>query len=652
MQATSEIPRSAARTYSDAVGSWLRSIQQNALGNISEARTLAEAASKRFAYVAQELTLERSGGEDPDPHPDAVIARYAIGDYINPESQEISTNDLEALNRHREHIGTLYQTAAKFHYEQHRAHIERPYAMFGWKEAGIKWALSEPADARAALALRYVETKEYAKADKLLGPFDSNMRPAMYGAHMILHAQAGIWDTLRDVAAIISTLYANERTLEVQRDHPDAFGHLQRLNTWYLATYFQALAHGSLGEFDSAEAIFKEVEKAESLPALTALAAFDHARMAQVQGNSEKAKHFLSESVRIHPTQRSKSAMSTGILPLRVTSKDLIARRSDRWDPETEPDPEITRRRQRKSEQAQMLELARLKLKEIVGMQSLKAEMEELSYAIAEEGVLRARGTAVKGSNFNVILSGHPGTGKTTITEYLALQFCAHGLVDHPEPKVLHRADLVAGFQGQSEEKTREALTKNIGRYILLDEAYAIAYKPDGNGAVDPFGVVALDTIVAMSEPLYQQNTVMAMAGYPAEMRGLLEINSGLGSRFPLRYEFPSYSNPELYEILVIRSKERGKNLDSDVQGLFTSDEFKILTRQVMPGTLFIDKMANARFMRDLIEAAGRVGSARRARSGCAPTEFTDAELAQITAEDVKTAFWRLVEPKKYLLNS
>lgn len=651
MQTSVQIPRVMIRQYADALDKWVESLRCNAAGEASRAREAATEAADRFDYIAQQLTV---GNGDGDPHPDAVIAQYAIREYMQPDAvAEISTGELEALNRNRNLIGTLYQHGAEFFSQRNGGQpVERPYATFGWKDTGTRWALNSPAEARAALALRYIETGDFAKADELLGRFDSNLCPGMDGAHMILLAQAGLWDTLIDVAGLVGTRYSHERTRSLLPGDPDALGHTMRLNTWYLATYFQALAYASLGEFGSAEPIFTEVERATSVPVLVSLSAFNHARMAKAQGRDNVASELLSESLRIHPTQRARAAMSTGILPLRVTSVDLISRRSDRWNPESEPDPELERRQLRESEQSRMLERAELKLREIVGMQTLKAEMQELAFNIAEVGVQRARGTLTSPSNFNSMLLGHPGTGKTTITEYLALVFCAHGLVDEPEPVVLFRADLVAGFQGQSAGKTREVLTENIGRYILIDEAYAIAQQPDNNGQIDPFGVEALDTIVAMSESLYQKNTVMALAGYPDKMRGLLEVNPGLGGRFPLRYEFASYSNEELYEILAIRAAEKGKVLDPDVRDLFVGDEFSILQREVTPGTLFADKLNNARFMRDLIELAGRIGSTRRGRSGRDVHSFTDAEIAQVTGEDVRAAFWRLVEPKRYLLSS
>lgn len=652
MQTSFQIPRVMVRQYADALEKWVESLRCNVAGEASRARETATEAADRFDYIAQQLTV--GDGEQVDPHPDAVIAQYAIREYMQPDAvAEISTGELEALNRNRNLIGTLYQHGVEFYAQRNGGQpVERPYATFGWKDTGTRWALNSPADARAALALRYIETGAFAKADELLGRFDSNLCPGMDGAHMILLAQAGLWDTLIDVAGLVGTRYSHERTRSLLPGDPDALGHTMRLNTWYLATYFQALAYASLGEFGSAEPIFTEVERGTSVPVLVSLSAFNHARMAKAQGRDNEASELLSESLRIHPTQRARAAMSTGIAPLRVTSVDLISKRGDRWDPQSEPDPELERKRLRVSEQGRMLEQAELKLQEIVGMEPLKAEMQELAFNIAEVGVQLARGTLTSPSNFNSMLLGHPGTGKTTITEYLALVFCAHGLVDEPEPVVLFRADLVAGFQGQSAEKTREVLTQNTGRYILIDEAYAIAQKPDSNGQIDPFGVEALDTIVAMSESLYKKNTVMALAGYPDKMRGLLEVNPGLGGRFPLRYEFASYSNQELYEILAIRAAERGKILDPDVRDLFDGDEFSILQREVTPGTLFADKLNNARFMRDLIELAGRIGSTRRGRSGRDVHSFTDAEIAQVTGEDVRAAFWRLVEPKRYLLSS
>lgn len=652
MQTEFPISRVMIRQYADALDKWVDSLKCNVVGDAARARALAAEAADRFDYIAQQLTVGNNGSADP--HPDAVIAQYAIREYMEPDiASEISTDQLEALNRNRNLIGTLYEEGAKFFSSRNGGQpVERPYATFGWKDTGTRWALTSPAEARAALALRYIETEDFAKASDLLGRFDSNLCPGLDGAHMILLAQAGLWDTLINVAGAVGTRYSNERTRSLQPGDPDTLGHAMRLNTWYLATYFQALAYASLGEFNTAEPIFTEVESATAMPVLVSLSAFNHARMAQAQGRDKEASELLSESLRIHPTQRARAAMSTGILPLRVTTADLIARRHDRWDPDTEPDPELERKQRRKSDQARMLEQAQLKLQEIIGMKALKAEMEELAFAAAEEGIQRSRGTGTKKSNFNMLLQGHPGTGKTTITEYLALVFCAHGLVDEPEPVLLFRADLVAGYQGQSANKTSKALTKHTGRFILIDEAYTLAYPPDGSGqGVDPFGMEALDTIVAKSEALYQQNTVMAMAGYINKMRGLLEMNPGLGGRFPLRYEFASYSNDQLYEIFAIRAFERGKTLDPDVEDLFTGTEFKILQREVEPGTLFADKLNNARLMRDLIETASRIGSARRGRSGRDVHSFTDIEIAQVTAEDVRAAFWRLVEPKRYLLS-
>ena len=93
-----------------------------------------------------------------------MIAQYAIREYMAPDAVgEISTDELEALNRNRNLIGTLYQHGAEFYSQRNGGQpVERPYATFGWKETGTRWALNSPAEARAALALRYIETGDFA----------------------------------------------------------------------------------------------------------------------------------------------------------------------------------------------------------------------------------------------------------------------------------------------------------------------------------------------------------------------------------------------------------------------------------------------------------------------------------------------------------
>src|SRR5690625_3810063 len=110
MQASVSIPRVLVRQYADASEEWVESLRCNAAGEASRAREAATEAADRFDYIAQQLTV---GGGEGDPHPDAVIAQYAIREYMTPDAAvEISTDELEALNRNRNLVGTLYQHGA------------------------------------------------------------------------------------------------------------------------------------------------------------------------------------------------------------------------------------------------------------------------------------------------------------------------------------------------------------------------------------------------------------------------------------------------------------------------------------------------------------------------------------------------------------
>ncbi len=80
-----------------------------------------------------------------------------------------------------------------------------------------------------------------------------------------------------------------------------------------------------------------------------------------------------------------------------------------------------------------------------------------------------------------------------------------------------------------------------LGGVLFIDEAYSLV-SADGR---DSFGHEALDTLIKMTED-HRGNLVVILAGYPNEMKRLLDSNPGVCSRFPNKLHFADYTLDEM----------------------------------------------------------------------------------------------------------
>ncbi len=182
----------------------------------------------------------------------------------------------------------------------------------------------------------------------------------------------------------------------------------------------------------------------------------------------------------------------------------------------------------------------------LIGLEGVKRSLRALAYRIQMENQRKEMDAAYTPNypKSHFIFTGNPGTGKTTVARLVGRLFRALGLLSQGHLVEVSRADLVAGYVGQTALKTAQKIKEARGGVLFIDEAYTLA-----RGGSQDFGQEAMDTLVKALEDESRHLVVIA-AGYPEEMHGFLKKNPGLASRFGDPILFADYSPSQLRELL------------------------------------------------------------------------------------------------------
>lgn len=260
----------------------------------------------------------------------------------------------------------------------------------------------------------------------------------------------------------------------------------------------------------------------------------------------------------------------------------------------------------------------------LIGLEGVKKQIRktiqfiEFNKEVSQYGV---NAQDIKLAASHTVLSGNPGTGKTTVARLLGKLYAAMGLLPSGHVVAVNREKLVAQYIGQTAPKTKEWIEQASGGILFIDEAYELSNK----GSND-FGPEAIAVILEEMENR-RGEFIVVIAGYSEEIKQFLETNPGLKSRFNQEFSLEDYSPEEMRQIAVKLYQEKERTVTPDALNLL----FQEFTNQWRKRDRFF---ANARSVRNLVELSLQQ---QAERCMAVPREqWNQTFLTTVTVEDIQ----------------
>ena len=264
-------------------------------------------------------------------------------------------------------------------------------------------------------------------------------------------------------------------------------------------------------------------------------------------------------------------------------------------------------------------------LDNFIGMDEVKQAVKEIAYSVQSSVQRAERGLGEQEKmSMHIILTGNPGTGKTTIARKLGEILAAIGYLDSGHVVEVDRAKMVSPYQGETPKVVDRLCDKAMGGILFVDEAYTLAPVSQA-GDRDVQGAQALEKLMKRMEDDRGKFVVIA-AGYQTEMDNLFRVNPGFKSRFNYFLNIQDYSPEQLYEIMMVFAREKKYIMSPQAEA-----KAKECIKQMYDSRG--KDFANGRTMRTLFDEICKK-QARRLQFGDL-SSLSDTQLMTIEDEDI-----------------
>lgn len=210
-----------------------------------------------------------------------------------------------------------------------------------------------------------------------------------------------------------------------------------------------------------------------------------------------------------------------------------------------------------------------IELNDMIGMKSLKDNVVDQIIYFSQG--LHKSSNKNDGDFMHTVIYGPPGTGKTEVSKILGNIYSKLGILTKNTFRKVTRADLIAGYLGQTAIKTKDVINSCIGGVLFIDEAYSLGNEEKR----DSFSKECIDTLCeSLSD--HKDKLMVIIAGYEKELENcFFNLNQGLNSRFPWRFKIEKYTPSELKDIFTNKIIKNGWSVKNSENSIIEQEWFE-----------------------------------------------------------------------------